>query len=64
MYTCRGSVRGECGIKHRNIMTAMSCCKRDGFYCEKQHGYSDRRVIRLDGEPLSEEEHDILVYGT
>jgi len=60
MYTCSGSVRGGCGIKHRNIITALTCCNKDAYYCEKQGGYSDRQVVRLDGLPLSDEEHDII----
>lgn len=50
-YTTRGSVRGECGHKHRDISTAYDCFARDQRGCERQGGYSDRTVCAVkDGE--------------
>ena len=55
-YTCSGSVRGECGKKHRTIGAAVACCNRDNNACGRHGGYSDRNVCRVDGRPLTEEE--------
>ena len=55
-YTCSGSVRGECGKKHRTIGAAVACCNRDNNACARHGGYSDRHVCRVDGNPLNEEE--------
>jgi hypothetical protein len=55
-YTCSGSVRGECGKKHRSIGAAVACCKRDNNACSRHGGYSDRNVCRVDGKPLNDEE--------
>ena len=52
-YTTRGDVRGACGHKHRSLRTAEQCRQRDADGCAEQGGYSDRRVIRGDGEPLT-----------
>jgi hypothetical protein len=57
-YTCTGSVRGECGKKHRTIGAAVACCNRDGVACGRHGGYSDRHVCRVDGQPMSHEELD------
>lgn len=55
-YTCKGSVRGECGHNHRRLTTAVQCCEEDARGCRKQGGYSDRVVLRADGRPLTEAE--------
>ena len=55
-YTTRGSVRGECGHQHRSLRTAEKCRRRDADGCRSQGGYSDRRVCRGDGSPLTEAE--------
>ncbi len=51
-YTCVGSVRGCCGIKHRSLETALKCCDRDQKDCRSARGYSDRRPVSLDLVPL------------
>lgn len=43
-YTCVGSVRSDCEIKHRTREAAERCCALDQYYCAKQGGYSDRFV--------------------
>lgn len=58
-YTTRGAVRGCCGHRHRSLRAAARCCYRDLLDCERQGGYSDRMVERLDGEPLTDEEHEV-----
>jgi hypothetical protein len=55
-YTCEGSVRGCCGVKHRYIGSAVRCIKKDMNGCASQGGYSDRNVVRSDGKDLSEYE--------
>ena len=55
-YTCSGSVRGDCGKKHRTIGAAVACCNRDSHACARHGGFSDRHVCRADGNPLNEEE--------
>lgn len=59
-YTCRGSVRGSCGHAHRSAATALRCCQRDQAGCERQGGYSDRVVVRTDGEPLTSYDEFVL----
>jgi hypothetical protein len=61
-YTTRGSVRGCCGHTHRTIHGAQQCVNRDQAGCERQGGYSDRHVVRLDGEELTQAESDELEY--
>jgi hypothetical protein len=46
-WTCRGSVRGDCGIMHRTREAADKCCERDMRACNKQGGYSDRFVTEV-----------------
>jgi len=49
-YTCRGSVRGACGVRHRTRETAQACCDRDGRGCRAGHGraaYSDRYPVAV-----------------
>jgi hypothetical protein len=55
-YTTTGPVRGTCGHEHRSIRTAAECLRRDLDGCRQQGGYSDRSVVRTDGEPLTERE--------
>jgi len=43
-YTTIGSVRGDCGHKHRNIWAAARCLANDQAGCASQGGYSDRRI--------------------
>lgn len=57
-YTTRGSVRGDCGHKHKSIGAAEACRAQDARACASLVGgaYSDRYVARCDGEPLSDDE--------
>lgn len=55
-YTTKGSVRGCCGHKHRTLEAAVRCVRGDQRGCQSQGGYSDRRVVRTDGEALTEAE--------
>lgn len=43
-YTMTGSVRGNCGHKHRTISGAAACSVRDQRDCQSVGGYSDRRI--------------------
>ena len=57
-YICIGSVRGDCGHRHRSIEAARECCDRDRRACELQGAYSDCRVYSHDewdaaGRPAS-----------
>ena len=64
-YHASGSVRGSCGHQHRSIETAERCRRRDAAACASLGGgaYSDRVVLRTDGEPLEEAELDLrLAY--
>jgi len=61
-YTTKGNVRGSCGHQHRSIRTAEKCRQRDAAGCRSQGGYSDRFVVRIDGEPLNRSEFDSQVY--
>lgn len=53
-YSCVGNVRGECGHKHTSRLAALRCLNSDRRGCSKQGGYSDRSVVRDDGEPMVE----------
>jgi len=55
-YTTKGPVRGCCGHEHRSIETAFRCLAADQSGCRRQGGYSDRSVVRVDGEPLTDGE--------
>ena len=58
-YFCNGDVRSDCGHAHRSIGAALACLQRDQRACGGLPGgssYSDRHVVRTDGEPLSEAE--------
>jgi hypothetical protein len=59
-YECSGSVRGSCGHAHRTLSGAVACRSRDHRGCARQGGYSDRRVVRTDGETMTEAEIDML----
>jgi hypothetical protein len=62
IYTCKGSVRGECGHRHRKLETAVRCNARDSRGCKRQGGYSDRQIVRADGVSLKESEIDLIAY--
>ncbi len=62
-YTTEGSVRGCCGHKHRTIEAAIRCIKRDQAGCSSQGGYSDRSVVRVDGEDLTDSEKEDIAYA-
>jgi len=56
-FTCRGSVRGGCGIQHRTLEAAERCCQRDAAAIRRAYpstfpaqAYSDREIIALDIE--------------
>ena len=55
-YTTKGSVRGCCGHKHRSLEAAVKCAREDQKGCQSQGGYSDRQIVRTDGEELTEGE--------
>ena len=55
-YTTKGPVRGCCGHEHRSIETAFRCLVSDQSSCRRGGGYSDRSVVRVDGEPLTDGE--------
>ena len=55
-YTSSGNVRGDCGHQHRTIAAAAKCSQRDQAGCRSQGGYSDREIVRGDGNPLDEVE--------
>lgn len=60
-YTTNGSVRGSCGHQHSTVREAVRCVLEDQEGCERQtagHGYSDRRIVRTDGAPLTEAEQN------
>jgi hypothetical protein len=48
-YTTWGSVCGACGHAHKSEDAALACLERHQQACEKQGGYSDRHVRRLEG---------------
>jgi len=64
-WTCKGSVRGACGIAHRTRKAAEACCKRDQaavrparLYKHTWYGegpYSDRQPVALDDEARQED---------
>jgi hypothetical protein len=64
-YTCVGSVRGACGVRHRTLEAASRCCGQDHRDVQRGHGrsaYSDRtpRVCLSDGSQrrLTADEQD------
>ncbi len=56
-YRTDGDVRGTCGHKHRSLRTAAKCIHADRVACEGMSGYSDRRVVRANGESVTESEY-------
>lgn len=48
-WACRGQVRGDCGHAHKSLRAALACLKRDAAGCRRQGGYSDRRVVHVEG---------------
>lgn len=59
-YMTRGSVRGNCGHTHWTLSGAARCLENDSKGCVHQGGYSDRQIVRADGEHLNEAEIDFL----
>jgi hypothetical protein len=62
-YTTIGSVRGSCGHAHRTIGAALACANRDNRAVKRGNGsssYSDRGVVRSDGQRLTEREQEAL----
>lgn len=59
-YQADGDVRGICGHKHRTIGAAARCVQADERDCECAGVYSDRIVVRTDGNDLSEYELDMI----
>jgi hypothetical protein len=63
-YTTDGSVRGDCGHKHRTVEAARRCLDKDQRGCSSQGGYSDRRVVAVDTDgqtrSLTESEYESL----
>lgn len=47
-YIASGSVRGDCGHQHTTVLAATHCQIVDQQACNRQGGYSDRRVCRVD----------------
>lgn len=48
-YRTYGPVRGYCGHTHRTVDAAIACLARDQRGCERQGGYSDRRIVSAKG---------------
>jgi hypothetical protein len=59
-FTTRGSVRGGCGHEHRAVETAAQCAAADDRWCKRQGGYSDRRLVVIEGESPTDEELDVF----
>lgn len=56
-WTCEGSVRGECGVKHRTESAAADHCRKHMRDVKAGHGpnaYSDRRPVRRASSPADE----------
>ena len=64
MYTTHGSVCDGCGHKHATIDEAVSCIENHHEACHKQGGYSDRKVVRTDGKPMTDSEYDQIFHCT
>lgn len=47
-FIVEGSVRGNCGHKHRTLSGAVKCLERDQNGRHSQHGYSDRSIYEID----------------
>lgn len=62
-YSAVGSVRGSCPHDHRTPLAAFKCAQRDNRSVKRGNGsssYSDRTVVRSDGQPLTEREQDAI----
>lgn len=57
LYTTTGSVRGDCGHRHRTLTGAVRCLRDDQVGCARQGGCSDREVVYADGERLSDRDY-------
>ncbi len=58
-FTCKGSVRDNCGVMHRSYKAAMQHIEKDAREVKAGHGanaYTDRRIIPLDDEAREEAE--------
>lgn len=57
-YDVRGSVRGTISTNHRTLSAAVRSMRRDCRQCAGLGGgsYSDARIVRTDGEHLTEAE--------
>ena len=56
-WTCEGSVRGGCSIKHRSEAAAVKCCEKDQRDIRRAYpgtfptqAYSDRRPVERGDE--------------
>lgn len=60
IWTCTGSVRANCGIKHMSLDAARACCNRDHAGCKRQsrNGYSDRVPIPCNEAALAERDQE------
>ncbi len=69
IITCRGAVRGSCGIRHRSLSAAQACCERDAAGIRSVYtstyptrAYSDRRPVGLtpagQAEIASQDDYD------
>lgn len=56
-FITEGSVRGNCGHRHRTLSGAVRCLERDSSGCHSQGGYSDRNLY----EVTEKGEHVLLV---
>lgn len=57
-YECIGSVCGGCGHRHRTLSGAVRCLQHSISGCASQGGYSDRAIVRSDGEYMVEDDGD------
>lgn len=69
IYYLDGSVRGNCGHRHRSLRAAARCLREDQAGCEMQGGYSDRHLCLVGGWSTDDEwertlrEFDAYVSG-
>ena len=61
-YDVRGPIRGTISKNHRALSGAVRSMLRDCRQCSSLGGgsYSDARIERSDGEPLTEAELDMI----
>lgn len=63
IYTLTGSVRGNCGHKHRTLRAAANCSVDDQKACKAAGGYSDRQLRVIDdGETREPSEAEYLAF--